>query len=115
MEIIFLKNVIFDAASKAAREAVIKFITVALKLHRCTQIVASGEVTEGNGFSSLGFETMKFEFIYYGLKCRIRLSPGGGQFYAFVEDAHKNMLMADETCMTVDSFIKKLDKKLKRK
>ena len=115
MEIVFLKNVIFDAASKAAREAVIKFITVALKLHRCTQIVASGEVTEGNGFSSLGFDKMVFRFIYYGLKCQIQLSPSGGQFYAFVEDARENMLMDGETCMTVDSFIKKLDKKLKRK
>lgn len=115
MEAIFLKKVIFDAASKAAFEAIVKHFTIALKLHRCTQLETLGHVTEGNGFNSLGFDKVEFRFVYYGLKCRFMLSPSGGQFYASVEDAREGMLMSRETCLTVDSFIKKINKKLKIK
>ena len=114
MEKVFLKNVIFLAASKAAYDAVVKEIKNALTLHRCTQIKVSGSVTEGNGFSSLGFDTMKFEFVYYGFRGAIYMSATGGQFYATVQGHHET-IMSRETCMSVDSMIKKLDKKLKRK
>lgn len=115
MERLFLKKVIFDAASKAAFEAIVKHFTIALKLHRCTQIETLGAVTEGNGFNGLGFNKVEFRFVYYGLKCWFKLSPNGGQFYAFVEDAREGMLMSNETCQTVDAFIRKINKKLKIK
>jgi len=114
MERIFLKNVIFDAASKAAKDAVIKFITTALTLHRCTQIVASGEVGDGGGFTTIGFSKIKFDFVYYGFRCEFKMSNNGGQFYATVKSAHET-IMDGETCQHVDSFIKKLDKILKKK
>ena len=114
MEKVYLKNVIFEAASKAAYDAVVKVIKNALTLHRCTQIKVSGAVTEGNGFSSLGFGDIKFEFLYYSFPCVIQLSPSGGQFYATVKSHHET-IMKDETCLSVDSFVNKLDKKLKKK
>ena len=114
MEKVYLKDIIFEAASKAAFEAVTKHIKNSLTLHRCTQIKVSGAVTGGSGFSSLGFETMKFEFVYYGFRCAIYMSANGGQFYATVQGHHET-IMSRETCLNVDSFIKKLDKILKKK
>lgn len=114
MEKVYLKDIIFEAASKAAFEAVVKHIKNSLTLHRCTQIKVSGAVTGGSGFSSLGFNNINFEFLYYGFKCKFAMSANGGQFYATVNSAHE-MLMGYETCLNVDSFIKKLDKILKKK
>lgn len=107
-----LKEIIFNAASKAAYDALVKEIKNALTLKRATQIKVSGAVDHGNGFSRLGFGGINFNFVYYGINCVISLSPSGQIFYVTATSAHET-IMNCETCVNVESMFKKLDKKLK--
>jgi hypothetical protein len=92
---------------KAANIALINELKRQLIEVGCKQIKIIGETEQGIGFSILDFSQIKGTFVYRNVLFIIEVSKNGGQFYI-----SSTNLFNKETCLSAESMIKKINKKL---